>query len=265
MHILSQLRAITRKFLLALFVLPILLCACSKSDSGGSSANTFTIDGITDVNMGTATGNMLAIAVRTGTGVQETVNLSVTDLPTGIDATIEPASGIPNFASLISFKRTAASMLTPAGTYPIHIKGNSSTYSKIYDLKLILNEYNAFVVNGTSYAVSQFEKYNFGYDQIRATSTDGSSLMFFFANGATLPTADGTYTYYLYSNTSAPDKYVGVSFTPAGNGGNGFINTGTDMHTLTVTVSAGKYTLSFPDTEFKNGSQTKTISARVKQ
>jgi hypothetical protein len=127
-------------------VLALFLAGCGKgSDNGGTgpTAFQFIINGIHDVTMDATGGNILPVAVALYTGIQEPVTLSVTGLPAGLTASITPATGTPDFGSVITFSGT-----TTPGTYPIKLAGTSASYYKEYGLSVIVPG-NTFNINGT--------------------------------------------------------------------------------------------------------------------
>src|ERR1044072_9453047 len=142
-----------RKTFYALLLVPMIFTACKKSDK----TNDFVINGIHDVDLGATTtgGNILALAIVQGSGAQEPVTITVTNLPGGITADITPASGTPSFSSSITFKQSGNAT---AGTYPIHIVGTSASYSKSYDLNLTVPSLNGFVLGGTTYRTSSLQR-----------------------------------------------------------------------------------------------------------
>lgn len=114
-----------------LFVVAIGFSACKKSDSSSE----FIINNIHDIDLTSTASSVLPIAIMQTSGTQEPVTISVSSLPSGVAATIDPVSGTPDFSVGITFKLTGP---TTAGTYPIKITGTSSSYTKSYDLNLIV-------------------------------------------------------------------------------------------------------------------------------
>lgn len=104
----------------------IALCSCKKADSGGvgNDSYNYIINGVADITIPANSTSNLNLEVKYSSGTQETVNLSVTGLPTGVTATITPASGIPTYTSVITF---AVPSGVAAGTYPIKINGTSKS------------------------------------------------------------------------------------------------------------------------------------------
>src|SRR5436305_454553 len=107
--------------------------SCNKTEN--TSANQFTINGIHDVTLGSTNPTPLSFTVALSKGAQEQVTISVSGVPSGINVVIDPVNGTPAFGGFINFSwdGTAA-----AGTYPIKVTGTSASYTKSYDLNLIV-------------------------------------------------------------------------------------------------------------------------------
>ncbi len=254
-----------RKSLYALLVAPLFFAACNKgSDSPG---NEFIINGVHDVSFGTAGSNVLSVAVAQSSGTQQPVTITVTGLPTGVSADIQPASGTPSFASAITFSQTG---LTTAGTYPIHITGTSSSYAKTYDLNLTIPVLNGFVVSGTTYtrsslmhSTNSFPPYVFSTILISSFDNGGAYLQ---GNiSAALPTADGTYTYHVGGSAA---NAIGLDFDANNSSVSYSSDYGSDTtKTATLIVANGKYTLRANNIVLYNssGSDMKTLTINASE
>jgi hypothetical protein len=234
-----------RKILFALLLAPVFFTACKKNES---TPNEFIINGIRDVNFGTTGSNVLPVTVSVSSGVQERVTLTVTNLPSGITATIDPNSGTPSFGSTITFNQTGGAT---AGTYAIHVVGTSSSYTKSYDLNLTVPSLNGWLVDGTSYRLFNLSTNSIaGYADLNALSYDNGGAYLDASIMGAFPTADGSYTYHLYTSSDV-NKNMSVAFSPNTSSAY-YQNSGSDMHDAVLKVSGGKYSLSFPTTEFVN-------------
>lgn len=250
-----------KKALFALLLAPILFASCSKSDSGPS--NEFVINGIHDVNIGTVGGNILGLTVMQSSGTQEPVTLSVTDLPAGVSADIQPASGTPAFASSITFTRTGNAA---AGTFPIHIVGTSSSYTKSYDLNIIVPTMNGFVVDNMAFSAANVSRYTGGtppylFSDVIVNSTDNGGGTFNASLSQAFPSTDGTYTYKIggYSSNS---MNLNFSSSLLGN----YVNNSADSSlTATLVISGGKLHLTIPNIKLNNtgGGGSKTLFVDV--
>jgi len=229
-----------KKLFFALLLTPVLFASCKKSDG---PSNEFIINGIHDVNLGTAGGNILAVAVAQTSGTQEPVTITVTGLPAGLSADVQPASGTPAFGAAITFSRTAN---TAGGTYPIHIVGTSASYTKSYDLNIVVPQLNGFMADGKAYGGSMSHPTGgfppYVYSDIVITSTDNGSGYFDASISEDFPATDGTYTYKIggRSNNSMNLNFSGNSSTTY------FNNQDDSTLTATLTISGGKFSLTIP-------------------
>lgn len=71
-----------------------------------------------------------------GSGILETVNLSFSNLPSGVEAVFSQNNMVPAYESVLSFKATGAAK----GTYPITLVATSSTASESYTINLVITE-----------------------------------------------------------------------------------------------------------------------------
>lgn len=222
----------------ALLLAPLLFTSCKKS----SDANEFAINGVHDVNFTATGGNVLALSIVQTSGAQQPVTLTVTGLPAGVTADIQPASGTPAFSSAITFSQGTAA----AGTYPIHIVGTSSSFTKSYDLNLVVPALNGFIFDGKSYSrsslahsVNSFPPYVAATILISSFDNGGAYLQADLSQA--WPTADGTYTYHIggiaddalhldFSNSAASTSYDTNNITDT-------------TKTATLKIAGGKYTL----------------------
>ena len=227
------------------------------------TGNQFVINGVHDVNMGTAGGNILPLSVALSSGVQEQVTLSVTNLPAGMSAAISPVAGTPAFSSTITFTQTGS---TPAGTYVIKIVGTSASYTKSYDVNLIVSAINGFLFDGNLYnATSASGTVSNANIIFSAQSTDfgGGNLICYIYQGNNNSLSDGTYTYHIDGTNNFTLDKMRVSFVGAA--GSFDLKTNT-VETATLKKIGTKISISFPQITLDGGSAgQKTISANVNQ
>lgn len=114
----------------------LLFTACNKSGSG-TPANTYgyTVSGLQDITIRqyTDTTFTLPIAVNYVSGSQETVTVSVSDLPPGLSAGSSTATGIPTFSPAFTISGRA----NQTGTYTVKLTVNSpSSGSQTFTFKI---------------------------------------------------------------------------------------------------------------------------------
>lgn len=246
-----------KKILFALLLAPLFFTACKKDDP----ANEFAINGIHDVNFATAGSNVLALAIVQTSGAQQPVTLTVTGLPAGATADIQPASGTPAFSSAITFSQGTAA----AGTYPIHIVGTSSSFTKSYDLNLVVPALNGFVFDGKSYSrstlmhtVNSFPPYVIASILISSFDNGGGYLQADL--GQAWPTTDGTYTYHI---GGMANNALNLAFSSNGTSASyDSYDIADTTKTATLKIAAGKFTLQVNDAilgNSSNPSMTKTL------
>jgi len=96
----------------------------------------YTINGVNNVNVQQGNSGNLSLVVKKLSGTAETVNLSVSGLPTGATASFSSASGTPDFNSTLTINTTNS---LAAGTYPITLKGQSATTgAKTFTFNLVV-------------------------------------------------------------------------------------------------------------------------------
>ncbi len=250
-----------KKLLLVLLLAPLLFSACKKDDPVNPVASQFVIEGIDQVNLSTSAGSKLDLSISSSSGAAEAVSLSVTGLPTGVNAVFSPVSGTPPFDASVTFSRTSTAI---PGTYPIKVVGTSASFTKSYDLNLVVPEWNGWTVDGLAYRLFGLSTNSiFGSSVLTALSYDHGTADINASITGAFPTADGTYTYDLFDGGD-PARKMSVVFRPMSSSAS-YINTGTDNKTATMKVAGGKYSLSFPATAFSDGTVTKSIAVSVSE
>lgn len=222
------------KKLITLSLYVVLFASCTKnSDNGGPD---FAIDGIGDVSMDpTIMTKILPLVVSRppGSSNQETVSLSVSGLPSGASATFEPASGIPSFATALTFNYNFD--YTEEGTHQINIVGTSASGTKTYPMRLIIPEYNGWTVDGVHYTTGNVEKYS-SQISFHSAQNQGLWIMFEMPAGTNLPTT--TTTYKLVTDATQPSE-IGFAYVPVM--GDHYVPVDGSSQTATITYSNGQY------------------------
>jgi hypothetical protein len=114
---------------------------CSKNNydntnTTGPNAMKYVINGITDVKMDYDAEKVLPLSIVRTSGNQEKLTLSVSGLPGRTTASFDVASGIPDFASIL----TLTTNYTDGGTYDVKITGTTASgATSDYSMKLTIN------------------------------------------------------------------------------------------------------------------------------
>jgi hypothetical protein len=204
-----------KKVLFVLLMLPF-LSSCSKKDEKTPAVTedtNYIINGIHDVDFATTGSNILPLAITLNTGgQQQTVTLSVEDLPDGITASFGPATGIPSFSTLLTFTNNSAK----AGTYTIKVIGTTASSKKTYTLKIVVPDVNGFYLNGIPYTFSTLEyKESSSFRYIAINVVDFKSDLYIFLPKEGLPASAGTYTYSFSAEEPLAANTVGLSASTA--------------------------------------------------
>ncbi len=183
-----------KKLALLLCIAATTLISCSKDDDSKPAVD-FAIDGIRDVKIDeSATSNILPLIISRGTtSNQEAVTLSTSGLPAGVTATFDPASGTPNFSTILTFSYDYSGT---GGTQPVKIIGTTASGKKEYSLNMTLPATltNGWVLDGMRYETDYFAYNNTsGGSVINAQATNGNDIAFAFQYGTTLPKSKATY------------------------------------------------------------------------
>ncbi len=247
-----------RKILFAILLAPVFMASCKKEDRGPD--NTFIINGVHDISFEGTGSTSLNLDIVQGTGAQESVTIAVSGLPSGVTAQVSPSSGTPAFSTYVSFQLSGN---TAGGTYSVKITGTSASYSKSYDMKITVPDYGNFTINGTQYHVAYASRYS---STISFSTSDGRSISC--ATLASLPTADGTYTYTLTDYaTSDNEMELVVAPTPSSSV---YMLQGSSGKTATVKIVKGKAAISFATVRvysysYYGGGDYKDVSASVNE
>jgi hypothetical protein len=220
----------------------------------------FEINGIRDVSLFHATlKDTLRISVSYVSGILEPVALSVTGLPTGVTATINPNSGTPDFGSNIYF---SASTTVPPGTYPIKITGTASHASKSHDVKLIVPAFNGYKFNMLDFhthtltATTVGGNGRFDITPIEQPGSGGHSVEGIISGS--WPTADGTYTYQTATGLPTTGNIrLRCNYTS--------VYTCIPGRTVTVKITAGKMSVSTGQIPATSGSSTLFLQVDARQ
>lgn len=235
--------------------------ACNKSDDAPTFD--FTTTGPKDVDFDAYGHNTFDVTATPKDGItsKETVTLSVPNLPAGVSVTIQPNGRSLPFTATVTFSLGSGAV---AGTYPLAVVFTSGSGQKEHPFNLRVSTPNGWTVGSKSFRSSGFAT-NFisGYTAISASSGDNGGGLFNASVKGRLPATDGSYTYNLYSSADTA-KTMLLSVYASGMGD--FTNVDvTDRKTATLTVSGGKYALSFPATTCTNGTETAQVTASLRE
>jgi hypothetical protein len=245
----------SKKLFLILFALPFFF-SCKKGD-GTSVDSSYTINGIHDVDMTQQNANVLTLMLeQKASSKQQNVTISVENLPAGVSADIQPANGIPSFASVITFYND---FLSPGGKYPIKIVGTSAAGRREYDLNITIPSLNGWALNGKVFKVSDWvmsEQIVYDQDTFAASilcTTGGSNfdnaVIVMFSKNELLPKNEGQqYTFKTADGDYAKNGEVVVGVLE---GRNSYVHL-TAGQTVSVYYANGKYTLKGGPLKVKN-------------
>lgn len=132
-----------KKVIFALAVsLTLALYSCDKKPSTPVVTpvinNTeFNINGISDIKIPSNGSGDLVLSVQFVSGTQENVTLAITGVPSKVTAEFSTTSGIPTYASILSF----ASNNEATGTYPLTITATSASgVKKEFKFNLVIEK-----------------------------------------------------------------------------------------------------------------------------
>jgi hypothetical protein len=119
------------------------MAACNKPETpttptvpvipADPNAMKYTISNLTDMTIENTDDSVSIIGIAHTGGKQENLTLSFIDLPANLSATLKTPSGIPSFASEVTFSSRGPA----AGTYPIKLKAVSASDSvKYFEIKI---------------------------------------------------------------------------------------------------------------------------------
>lgn len=246
-----------RKVWLACLLAPLLFSSCKKDDT---PAVDYIINGVHDVTLNASGSNTLAVALAQTSGAQETVNLSVAGLPLGVAVDISPKSGVPAFASMLTFSTDGTTL---PNTYPMQLVASSISTSKSYNFNLIVPKLSFWVADGTTFTGdSTFRNMSGGQPNFFAMDASGNNgVAFTFKNQ--FPGGNGTYNI-VSSLTNGDDVVIDVVL---GGGTSVFESTGAGKPKATITVNNGKMTINIPQIQMKDvfGTDVITLSGTIRE
>lgn len=183
------------------------------------------------------TGTVVATVTTTiRSGSTQQVGLSVSGLPSGTSATLNPTSGNPTFSSTLTITTSTS---TPAGTYTITIKGTAGglTRTAAYTLTVTLQSFD-FTVSVNPTSGSMTASTGAVYATVTVTCTSGSPQSVSLSMDtqgapASLSTTTGTPNPYFTSTLSISNAPTGTYTITIYGSSNGIIRSAT--YTLTVT------------------------------
>lgn len=246
-----------RNVWLMLLLASLLFSACKKDDT---PAVDYIINGVHDVRLNVSGTNTLAVALAQTIGTRETVTLSVAGLPSGVAVDISPETGVPAFASTLTFSTDGTTL---PHTYPMQLVVSSSSTSKSYNFNLIVPTLSFWVADGTTFSGdSIIRSISGGQPNLYAMDASGNNgVSFRFLNQ--FPVANGTYN--IVSNAaSSNDVVIDVVL---GGGTGVFRSTGAGNPRATITVNNGKLTIKIPEIQVKDifGNDVITLSGTIRE
>jgi hypothetical protein len=247
-----------RQLLVGILLMPIALVSCKKQDNEGSSS--FSISGVHDLNLSLLSIQTLNLSVVQTAGLKETVKISVAGLPEGVTVNASPGNKVSDFICLLSFDLLGHAF---PGSYPIKVVGSSASYSKSYDMNVVVPAYNGFMVAGRHYYTRSTHRHelNYGIDFI---STDQGGAVLECAIFEELPTGDGSYTYRIGgTGVGEPSMHVSLS----GMGPGRYTLKGISDMTATIKINGGKVSVSIPELSLytEDGKMYKDVSASASE
>lgn len=245
------------KKLLPIILLCIAFAACKHSDDSFA----FEITGVHDVDMRTPDGCLLPVIIKQTGGKNQIVTLSVTDLPAGIKAVISPASGAPEFTSLIGFSND---FTTPPGNYPAVLTGTTAEGTKVrYTFNLQVPDSQYYTLGSARFIPDIAGKVLIATGQyyIQAYSSVFNTGVVVFFYGNKLP--DSTGIYRIVAQPAKPDEVRVTSYS----GINTYRATGKEGKYAIVNVQGEKISFSVPAIEVQSPDMqvTTTASALVSE
>jgi hypothetical protein len=217
--------------LLLLCTLTLSINSCKKS---GSNPTTYTISGLSDVELAQGGTDALTLSIKNTGTYQDQVSLGVDGLPAGVSVRFSTMSGTPTFNTTLTFSNTSAVV----GTYSCRLIVSQGTSKKYYDFTLEITKTPACGLPGT-YHYTQTCAMNAGDDLVDAFS-GGKSIRF---------TNFGAHGWVVFADVSCANGTIEVPLQSVGGnmqvGGNGFFHAdGTVTVNYTVYTTVGTITTS---------------------
>ncbi len=132
-----------RKLVFALAVtLTAALYSCDKKPSTPvvptvTNSTEFNINGISDIKIPSNGGGELVLSIQFVSGTQENVTLAISGVPAKVSADFSTTSGIPTYASILSFTSNDEAV----GTYPLTITATSASgVKKEFKFNLVIEK-----------------------------------------------------------------------------------------------------------------------------
>ena len=176
-----------------LLLLAALAFSCKKSDEATDpQTGHFNITGIHDVDLSESSTGVISIPLSVvPTGGNDTVALSVDDLPQGLYVSFTPREGITTFQSVMNLSYDYSGS---GGTYTIKLRGKGHSGERSYEMKVTLAAYNGWQLGKDIYKRMVVVKQTSGaYQAILVTATNGAVLRLSFPKGVPLPQTSATY------------------------------------------------------------------------
>ena len=190
----------------------LLFVACKKDADTTASTGNFIITGVRDVDL-TVTSNgsySFPITVAPSGSAKDTVTLSGEQLPGGVYANFEPATGVTPFASRVTISTDYSGS---GGTYPFKIVGNGHSGSKSYDIRVMLDYFRGWQLGSIVYEKTGLSKdagSGTAYPTIKVNGPMGQQLILSFSSKAGLPTKTSAYRIASDSSTAADNVEIAM-------------------------------------------------------
>lgn len=191
------------KKLFPLLLLAALVFSCKKSEEPADpQTGHFSINGVHDVDLSESAIGSISIPLSVvPNGGNDTVALSVEDVPAGVSISFSPREGVTSFNSIMTLSTDFSG---EGGTHTIKLRGKGHSGERSYEMKVTMAAYNGWKLGADIFKRLSVEKYTTGaYQSIHIMATNGAVLRLSFPKGVPLPQKSATY---LISHDSLPNS-----------------------------------------------------------
>ncbi len=134
--------------------------------------------------------------------------------------------------------------------------GTSASYTKSYDLNLVVTVAKGIYLGGTFYRSTGVQHGTTSGTAYFTVTTDNASLAGYFFGA--WPTADGTYTYPV-------GGVSGMAFTMQVGTGSSYSDQNNSGKNITVIITGGKLSVKATDITVSNGPETKSLTIDISE
>ncbi len=184
-----------------LLLLSLFALSCSKTDEPGDpQTGRFNITGVQDVDLSNSSIGSATITLNvTPVGAADTVQLSVDDIPNGVNVSFTPRDGITAFSTTM---RIWTDFSGQGGTYVLKLRGVGHSGERTYPFKLTLAPYNGWQFGSEVFQKVWLHRNTTGtYKFIQVMATNGAMMRLSLPAGMDLPTK--TTEYHITSDSVA--------------------------------------------------------------